>query len=93
MQMMKMMTGMMYREGQRLCQCYEGFAINSIGQKHVENKTPCQDSVQYLQDLHTAVAAVADGHGSEPYFRSDTGSKFAAEIGCRAVADFLKKID
>ena len=68
---------------------YESFAVRCRGASHVKKNTICQDSIQQIQDLHTVTAGVADGHGSAPYFRSDKGSKFAVEICCRKLFDFL----
>ncbi len=68
---------------------YESFAVSERGYQHILNGTICQDSVQYVQDLHCAIAAVADGHGSAQYFRSDRGSHFAAEIACSKMREFL----
>lgn len=71
---------------------YEGFAVSEKGYQHILNHTVCQDSTQYLQDADCVVATVADGHGSKQYFRSDRGSRFAAEIACNKIREFLKSI-
>lgn len=68
---------------------YEGFAVSERGYQHILNGTVCQESVQYVQDMHCAAAAAADGHGSRQYFRSDRGSFFAAEISCSKIREFL----
>ena len=68
---------------------YEGFAESCIGSSHVKKNTVCQDFSQYLQDNDTVSAAVADGHGSRQYFRSEKGAKFAAEIAVRKLNEFL----
>jgi hypothetical protein len=40
-----------------------------------------------------AVAAVSDGHGAEPYFRSGTGAKRAVEVSMNAAAEFISRVD
>ena len=70
---------------------YEGFGIRHIGASHIQKEIVCQDSVQYHQDLQCAAAAVSDGHGGQPYFRSDRGSAFAVQISCRYITEFLQQ--
>lgn len=72
---------------------YEGFAIKSRGSSHIDKGMPCQDAVQYHQDLQTVTVCTADGHGSSQYFRSERGSDFAANIACRKMELFLHYSD
>ena len=72
---------------------YEGFAIKSRGASHIEKEMPCQDAVQYHQDLQIVTACIADGHGGMQYFRSDRGSDFAANVACRKTELFLHYSD
>lgn len=68
---------------------YEGFAVSERGYQHILNDTVRQDNVQYVQDPCCVVISVADGHGSQSYFRSDRGSLFASRIACSKIRDFL----
>ena len=72
---------------------YNGFAVRCKGASHIRNHTVCQDSAKHIQDEKAVVSAVADGHGSSAYFRSDRGSEFAVEIGCEKLFDFLHTTD
>ncbi|MDR1895300.1 MAG: protein phosphatase 2C domain-containing protein [Prevotellaceae bacterium] len=38
-----------------------------------------------------SIAVVADGHGGDDFFRSDKGSRFAAESARNCIADFLRE--
>jgi serine/threonine protein phosphatase PrpC len=55
------------------------FACSVIGASHIKNGKPCQDSSFSEKGKKYRFIAVADGHGGNPYFRSDTGSRFAIE--------------
>jgi serine/threonine protein phosphatase PrpC len=71
---------------------YASFNSTYIGASHIRRGTKCQDASLSLSEKGSAIAAVADGHGSEAYFRSDIGAHFAAETAVSAAADFIKKI-
>jgi len=58
---------------------YTTFACSVIGASHIKKGQPCQDSSLTEKGGKYRFAAVADGHGGEAYFRSDTGSRFAIE--------------
>ncbi|MDR0497903.1 MAG: protein phosphatase 2C domain-containing protein [Treponema sp.] len=73
------------------------FACSVIGASHVKNNKPCQDDSFGEKGKRYRFIAVADGHGGEAYFRSDTGSHFAIEAVRRcvfnpAVVDVLNKL-
>lgn len=55
------------------------------GASHEKSGRPNQDFVKVERPLQrdVAIAAVADGHGSEHYFRSDTGAKLAVDAAIR----------
>lgn len=57
------------------------------GSSHVRSGAPNQDALFYQPDTsaRAAIAAVADGHGATPYFRSGTG----AELAVRAAGAVL----
>ncbi|MDR0974439.1 MAG: protein phosphatase 2C domain-containing protein [Ruminococcus sp.] len=62
----------------------------SIGLSHLRNNLPCQDYSACLQKSGYVIAAVADGHGAEPYFRSGRGSELAVTIAIMAAEEFIK---
>lgn len=68
---------------------YEGFAIKCRGASHIEKDLPCQDAAEYIQRTQFVAASIADGHGSQRYFRSDRGSSMAAKIACEKADQFL----
>ena len=69
---------------------YYQFGKSIIGFNHRIRNLPCQDAYECMLDdePNLLVAAVADGHGSEPL--SQFGSKIAARVACRCIAEFVK---
>jgi hypothetical protein len=66
-----------------------------MGASHIKSGKPCQDASTHSYLLGGSFVAVADGHGSEPYFRSDIGSKLAVKAASECmnnvyVTDALK---
>lgn len=64
---------------------YRSFHFTSIGASHIKKGTVCQDYSMSIEAEGYTLAVVSDGHGGEDYFRSDRGSRFAAEAFCRCV--------
>lgn len=60
---------------------WEVFGYSQIGSAHVRRGAINQDHVDWRCDSDGLgfVAAVADGHGAAPYFRSDIGAKLAVQ--------------
>lgn len=59
------------------------------GPAHIRGGKPNQDSIAWLPQGGTGsriVAAVSDGHGAAPHFRSDVGSAFAVEAASEVLA-------
>lgn len=69
---------------------FNGFEISIRGYSHEVNSLPCQDSSLSYCCKDYSIAVVADGHGSEKHFRSDTGSKIATEVSINAINQFMK---
>jgi hypothetical protein len=71
-----------------------GFKAIAAGASHLETGKPCQDAVDlYLPSPQTSGCIfAADGHGSEKYTRSETGSKIAVETAREAFTKFLLEI-
>jgi hypothetical protein len=68
---------------------FQGFTVTSLSDSHKEKNLPCQDSVAHLEGQGLAVAAVAEGQGGLPYFRSDVGSRLAVEVAMEKLSDAL----
>ena len=65
------------------------FHVIERGSSHILTNKPCQDYAlsHYTKDF--AIGIVADGHGSDKYFRSEKGSKYAAEVTMKILHEFL----
>jgi serine/threonine protein phosphatase PrpC len=69
---------------------YICFEAKAQGDSHKEKDLPCQDAALSLRaEGYGGIALVADGHGSEKHFRSDTGSRIAVETARDAIVEFL----
>lgn len=69
----------------------QGYAVSVRGAYHEEDGSPCQDSARVFVSDNFAVAAVADGHGSEKHFRSAAGSEMATRVAIRSLCDFNER--
>jgi serine/threonine protein phosphatase PrpC len=58
---------------------YITFACSVRGASHIKNGKPCQDASFDEKGNNYRFAALADGHGGDPYFRSEFGSRFAIQ--------------
>ena len=65
------------------------FHVIEQGYSHLLANKPCQDyaASHYTNDY--AIGIVADGHGSDRYFRSERGSRFAVEVTMAILKEFL----
>ncbi len=68
----------------------DAFHVSEIGASHVKEGKPCQDFSLSYESSDYAVAIVCDGHGGNKYFRSDRGSRMAAEQTMAAIQQFMK---
>ncbi len=66
---------------------FMGVSFSCTGASHIKSNTVCQDASASLNTKGYSVAVVCDGHGGEDYFRSDRGSKMAADAFCSCVTD------
>jgi hypothetical protein len=66
------------------------FGFSARGANHQKLNTVCQDYALHYRDDSVAVAAVADGHGSPPHFRSDRGARFACESAVKCIRKFVE---
>ena len=69
------------------------FNITSIGERHVIEKTVCQDSSVSMSKDGISIAAVADGHGGPHYSRSDIGAKLAVGVAVKCITAFVDEMD
>lgn len=62
------------------------------GHLHVMNEFPCEDSSSSFSTETGSyhIAIVADGHGSKSCFRSDYGSRIAAEVALECLQQFAE---
>ncbi|MDR0449660.1 MAG: protein phosphatase 2C domain-containing protein [Treponema sp.] len=67
---------------------FKGFKAIARGESHKEKDLPCQDAVFFKPYRNGGIIAVADGHGSEKHFRSDSGSEFAVNIAHSTIYEF-----
>jgi hypothetical protein len=69
---------------------FKGFKAIAQGESHKEKDMPCQDAAFFKQYSNGGIIAVADGHGSEKHFRSDSGAAIAVEIAFNTILEFNK---
>lgn len=67
------------------------FAFHAItrGSSHILTDKPCQDCAASHYTKDYAIGIVADGHGSDRYFRSERGARFAVEITMTTLQELL----
>ena len=58
-----------------------------IGASHIKSGTVCQDFSLSCELPDRRISVVCDGHGGADYFRSDRGSRFAAEAFTECMKD------
>lgn len=66
-----------------------GASIGGIG--HTSEHKSNQDSIDWIHSIQQGIGilSVADGHGSDTYFRSKIGSKIATKIATRTMYKFF----
>ena len=69
------------------------FAFSEQGYNHIKSDKVCQDCSEHYSDDTMAIIAVADGHGSDNYPRTDRGSSFAVEATISAIKEFVKTVE
>ncbi len=71
---------------------YDCFAVKVQGYNHILKNLVCQDSVKCFSDDLFNIIAVADGHGSAQYFRSEKGADFAVSSAILKMTEFIKEV-
>ncbi len=69
------------------------FARSCTGDTHLKRGLICQDSSLAVDKEKFSFAAVADGHGSPCYLRTERGSRFAIRCAYECVSEFLDSLD
>lgn len=69
------------------------FAFSEQGYNHIKSNKVCQDASKHYSDDLMTIIAVADGHGSDNYPRTDRGSSFAVEATISAIKEFVKTVE
>ena len=62
------------------------------GASHIASGKPCQDYSISYDGCGIVIAVVCDGHGGSSYFRSDVGSRLAAEVTLDQLREFARDI-
>lgn len=67
------------------------YAFHTItrGSSHILTCKPCQDYAASCYNQDYAIGIVADGHGSDRYFRSERGARFAVEVTMAILQELL----
>lgn len=71
---------------------FSSFAQTSRGANHIKKDIVCQDASMAINNDDFIFAAVADGHGSPHYLRTERGSRFAVECAFDCVSEFMESI-
>ena len=71
------------------------FGSSVKGASHVRSGLPNQDAILWKTGENgelPLVLAIADGHGSDRYFRSDIGAKLAVQVAVEVMVNFANEI-
>jgi hypothetical protein len=71
---------------------YRAFSARSIGANHIKHNKVCQDFAFHVNRADFSIALVADGHGSDDYFRSDRGSRYAGDSAFQCITEFIGSV-
>lgn len=71
---------------------YHSLHCTTRGYSHILKNTCCEDASCSFDDGDIHVAVVSDGHGDPACFRSQTGSRLAAEIASGKLQSFARNI-
>ena len=70
---------------------YYQFARSTQGYNHIKANKVCQDASGSRKFEDVNIIAVADGHGSDNYIRTDRGSAFAVSAALSSIEAFIRK--
>lgn len=69
----------------------KALAISVRGASHLKTNKPVQDYSLSVKCDDYAIAVVCDGHGADKHFRSEVGSKLAANVAAKQLRNFYRK--
>lgn len=72
---------------------YSAFAETCIGASHLRRSIVCQDASIAVNKDNYSFAAVADGHGSPQYLRTDRGAQLCVKSAAECVEEFLRSLE
>lgn len=70
---------------------FRAFNLSVLGESHLKMGKPCQDYSLSSYGGEYAVAIVCDGHGGNKHFRSEIGSRIAAQETLNSIHDLMKE--
>ena len=65
------------------------FSATETGYNHRKVEKGCEDASNFYTDDKMRICAVADGHGSDNYPRTERGSKYAVETAIECIVNFV----
>ena len=72
---------------------YDSFAFSAQGYNHIKVNKECQDASLMYSDDVMSIIVVADGHGSDNYPRTASGSVFAVEETVKSIKSFVQTLN
>lgn len=69
------------------------FSYAETGYNHIKTNKVCEDAADFYEEEGIRICAVADGHGSDNYPRTDRGSKYAVQSAINSIAKFVKEAE
>ncbi|MDE6426633.1 MAG: protein phosphatase 2C domain-containing protein [Ruminococcus sp.] len=72
---------------------YSSFSHTFAGAFHVKNGIICQDYSMSYDGVKYSFVAVADGHGSPQYIRTDRGARLAVQCAYECTEEFMDLLD
>ena len=66
------------------------FSATETGYNHTKISKVCEDASGFYNNEKMHICAVADGHGSDNYPRTDKGAKFAVDAAIHCIVDFVE---
>ena len=72
---------------------YAAFARTCIGASHLKRNIVCQDASLAVNGEKYVIAAVADGHGSPWYLRTDKGAQLSVKSAEECIKEFLDNLE
>lgn len=68
------------------------FSASEKGFNHIKANKVCEDASDFYEDGKTYICAVADGHGSDNYPRTDRGATCAVDAAISCILNFVDTV-